>query len=131
MAKQKYEIGMAGLGVMGRNLVLNAADHGFSVSGYDIDFSNVQELQTEAKSRTIHATKSLKEFISVLSTPRIIRMLVPAGRVVDHVIRDLIHLLESGDLIIDAGNSHFKDTDVRCCGLNSSLPVDCKEMRGG
>ena len=113
MAKQKYEIGMVGLGVMGRNLVLNIADHGFSVSGYDIDLSKVQELQTEAESRTIHATKSLKEFVSVLSTPRVIMMLVPAGRVVDNVIRDLMPLLEKDDLIIDAGNSHFKDTDLR------------------
>jgi 6-phosphogluconate dehydrogenase len=113
MVEQKYEIGMVGLGVMGRNLVLNIADHGFSVSGYDIDLSKVQELQTEAESRTIYATKSLKEFVSVLSSPRVIMMLVPAGRVVDNVIRDLMPLLEKDDLIIDAGNSHFKDTDLR------------------
>jgi 6-phosphogluconate dehydrogenase len=113
MAKQKYEIGMVGLGVMGRNLVLNIADHGFSVSGYDIDLSKVQELQTEAESRTINAAQGLKEFVSMLTTPRAIMMLVPAGRVVDNVIRDLIPLLEKDDLIIDAGNSHFKDTDLR------------------
>jgi len=113
MVEQKYEIGMVGLGVMGPNLVLNNADHGLSVSGYDIDLSKVQELQTEAESRTIHATKSLKEFVNVLSTPRVIMVLVPAGRVVDHVIRDLMPLLEKDDLIIDAGNSHFKDTDLR------------------
>jgi 6-phosphogluconate dehydrogenase len=47
MAKQKYEIGMIGPGVMGRNLVLNIADHGFSVSSYDIDLSKVQELQAQ------------------------------------------------------------------------------------
>ena len=113
MAKQKYEIGMVGLGVMGRNLVLNIADHGFSVSGFDIDLSKVQELQTEAESRTINAAQSLKEFVSVLAAPRVIMMLVPAGRVVDNVIRDLMPLLEKDDLIIDAGNSHFNDTDLR------------------
>ena len=117
MAKQKYEIGMVGLGVMGRNLVLNIADHGFSASGYDKDLSKVQELQTEAGSRTINAAQSLKEFVSVLSTPRAIMMLVPAGQVVDTVIRELIPLLEKGDLIIDAGNSHFKDTDLRSKSL--------------
>jgi 6-phosphogluconate dehydrogenase len=113
MAKQKYEIGMVGLGVMGRNLVLNIADHGFSVSGYDKDLSKVQQLQTEADGRAINAAKSLEEFISILTIPRVIMMLVPAGQVVDNVIRDLIPQLESGDLIIDAGNSHFKDTDLR------------------
>jgi len=115
--EQKYEIGMVGLGVMGRNLVLNIADHGFSVSGYDKDLSKVQELQKEAGSRAINAAHSLDEFVSVLSTPRVVMMLVPAGRVVDNVIRDLIPLLERGDLIIDAGNSHFKDTDLRSKSL--------------
>ncbi|MEP7137950.1 MAG: NADP-dependent phosphogluconate dehydrogenase [Chloroflexota bacterium] len=117
MAKQKYEIGMVGLGVMGRNLVLNIADHGFSVSGYDKDLSKVQELQTNAGSRAINATKSLEEFISVLSIPRVIMMLVPAGKIVDSVIRDLLPHLERGDLIIDAGNSHFKDTELRSKSL--------------
>ncbi len=117
MAKQNYEIGMVGLGVMGRNLVLNIADHGYSVSGYDKDLSKVQELQTEAGSRAIHAAQSLEEFVSVLSAPRVVMMLVPAGQVVDTVIHELIPKLESGDLIIDAGNSHFKDTDVRAKAL--------------
>ena len=113
MAAQKCEIGMVGLGVMGRNLVLNIADHGFSVSGYDTDLSKVQELQTEAGSRAINAAQSLDAFVGILSTPRIIMMLVPAGHVVDGVIHDLLPHLEKGDLIIDAGNSHFKDTDLR------------------
>lgn len=117
MAEQKYEIGMVGLGVMGRNLVLNIADHGFSVSGYDKDLSKVQELQTEAGSRAINAAQNLEKFVSVLSRPRIIMMLVPAGRVVDNVIHELIPCLGRGDLIIDAGNSHFKDTDLRSKSL--------------
>ncbi len=117
MAGQKYEIGMVGLGVMGRNLVLNIADHGYSVSGYDNDRSKVQELQTEAGSRAINAAQDLKGFTSALSTPRVIIMLVPAGPVVDTVIRELLPYLETGDLIIDAGNSHFKDTDLRAKSL--------------
>jgi 6-phosphogluconate dehydrogenase len=117
MAEQKYEIGMVGLGVMGRNLVLNIADHGYSVSGYDKDLSKVQELQTEAGNRAINAAHSLEGFVSVLSTPRVIMMLVPAGPVVDIVIHELIPHLEKGDLIIDAGNSHFKDTDLRAKSL--------------
>jgi 6-phosphogluconate dehydrogenase len=117
MAKTKYEIGMVGLGVMGRNLVLNIADHGYSVSGYDKDLSKVQELQTDAGSRAIDAAQSLERFVSGLSTPRVIMMLVPAGQVVDNVIRELLPQLEKGDLIIDAGNSHFKDTDLRSKAL--------------
>src|SRR5512143_367028 len=117
MAEQKYEIGMVGLGVMGRNLVLNIADHGYSMSGYDKDLSQVQELQTEAGSRAINAAQSLERFASVLSTPRVIMLLVPAGQVVDNVIHELIPHLERGDLIIDAGNSHFKDTDLRSKSL--------------
>jgi 6-phosphogluconate dehydrogenase len=117
MVQQKYEIGMVGLGVMGRNLVLNIADHGFSVSGYDKDPSQVQELQTEAESRVINAAQNLEEFVGSLSTPRMIMMLVPAGQIVDSVIHDLIPHLGKGDLIIDAGNSHFKDTDLRAKAL--------------
>jgi 6-phosphogluconate dehydrogenase len=113
MIKQKNEIGMIGLGVMGRNLVLNIAEHGYSVSGYDKDLSKVQQLQTETGARTIEAAQNLDEFIGSLSTPRAVMMLVPAGQVVDKVIRELIPNLEKGDLIIDAGNSHFKDTDLR------------------
>ncbi|MHB8752844.1 MAG: NADP-dependent phosphogluconate dehydrogenase, partial [Aggregatilineales bacterium] len=117
MAKQKYEIGMVGLGVMGRNLVLNIADHGYSVTGYDKDLSKVQELQADAGTRAINAAKSLEGFVSALSTPRVIMMLVPAGHIVDTVIHELIPHLERGDLIIDAGNSHFKDTDLRAKSL--------------
>ncbi len=117
MAEKEYELGMVGLGVMGRNLVLNIADHGHSVAGYDKDLSQVQELQAESGSRAILAAPSLGEFVSALSTPRLIMMLVPAGKIVDSVIHDLMPLLQHGDLIIDAGNSHFKDTDLRAKAL--------------
>ena len=117
MTQKKFEFGMVGLGVMGRNLVLNIADHGYSVSGYDKDMSKVQELQTEAGSRAINAAQSLEGFVNSLSTPRIVMMLVPAGPIVDSVIRELMPFLETGDLIIDAGNSHFKDTDLRAKSL--------------
>jgi len=61
--------------------------------------------------------QALDEFVGVLSVPRAVMLLVPAGPVVDNVIRDLIPHLEKGDLIIDAGNSHFKDTDLRSKSL--------------
>ena len=114
---QQYEIGMVGLGVMGRNFLLNIADHGHSVSGYDKDQSKVEALRQEAKQRDARGAADVKEFIALLRKPRAIMMLVPAGAPVDSVIKDLLPHLDKGDLIIDAGNSYFKDTDVRARNL--------------
>ncbi len=115
MNAQGYEIGMVGLGVMGRNLVLNMADHGHSVAGYDKDAAKVAALQLEARGGqgNIHATESLKDFIGMLRTPRAVMLLVPAGSPVDAVIQDLLPCLERGDLIIDGGNSNFRDLEPR------------------
>jgi 6-phosphogluconate dehydrogenase len=113
MSKQLAEIGMVGLGVMGRNLVLNMADHGYSVVGYDKDPSRVQALQKEGAGKDVRGAASPQEFIASLRAARAVMMLVPAGKIVDNVIRDLLPLLERGDLIIDGGNSYFKDTDLR------------------
>jgi 6-phosphogluconate dehydrogenase len=113
MKTQSYEIGMVGLGVMGRNLLLNMADHGHSVAGYDMDATKVAALREEAENRDIRGAKSLPEFVGLLRVPRAVMMLVPAGPPVDAVIRDLLPCLAHGDLIIDGGNSHFNDTDLR------------------
>ena len=114
---KQYEIGMIGLGVMGRNFALNMADHGFSVAGYDKDPAKVEALEKESVQHQVHGTADLKEFIASLRAPRALLMLVPAGAPVDSVIRDLLPHLEKGDLVIDAGNSHFKDTDLRASVL--------------
>jgi 6-phosphogluconate dehydrogenase len=116
-AQQACELGMVGLGVMGRNLVLNMADHGFSVAGYDKDASKVAALQTEAANQAVCAADDIASFIAALRRPRAIMMLVPAGAPVDSVIKDLLPHLDRGDLIIDAGNSYFKDTDLRARAL--------------
>ena len=115
--RKEFEIGMVGLGVMGRNLALNMADHGYPVAGYDKDLSKVQALQDEAEDREIQGAETLEEFLSLLRTPRTVMMLVPAGPPVDAVIRDLLPHLEEGDLVIDGGNSHFSDTDLRARSL--------------
>ena len=107
------EIGMVGLGVMGRNLLLNMADHGFSVAGYDKDQSKVEALRQEAKERDVRGAANIQEFIALLRQPRAVMMLVPAGPPVDSVIDDLLAHLKLGDLIVDAGNSYCKDTDLR------------------
>ncbi|HEV8514755.1 MAG TPA: NADP-dependent phosphogluconate dehydrogenase [Cyclobacteriaceae bacterium] len=113
MAEQKYDYGMIGLGTMGRNLVLNMSDHGYSVAGFDKNNSQVQILKKEATDRKVFATSDLVEFIKSLNSPKIILMLVPAGKIVDEVINELIPLLSENDLLIDCGNSHFTDTDAR------------------
>jgi 6-phosphogluconate dehydrogenase len=115
--ERKMDIGMVGLGVMGRNLVLNMADHGYSVAGFDKDESKVQALQAEAGDRDVRGAGTIEEFIGLLRTPRAVMMLVPAGPPVDSVIRDVLVYLEKGDLIIDGGNSHFPDTDLRARAL--------------
>jgi 6-phosphogluconate dehydrogenase len=107
------DIGMVGLGVMGRNLVLNMAEHGFTVTGYDNDPGKVQALRMEADQEGAFGADTIDEFIASLRSPRAVMMLVPAGPPVDAVIRDVLPHLQPGDLVIDGGNSHFKDTDLR------------------
>jgi len=115
--QQRYEIGMVGLGVMGRNLVLNMADHGCAVAGYDKDPAKVEALRKESAERNIRGAANILDFVALLHKPRAIMMLVPAGAPVDSVIKDLLPHLDKGDLIIDAGNSYFKDTDLRARNL--------------
>src|SRR5579862_131615 len=116
-SQQQHEIGMIGLGVMGRNLLMNIADHGFSGAGYDTDRAKVEELRKETAGQNISGAENIADFIAMLRSPRAIMMLVPAGPAVDSVISDLLPHLEKGDLIIDGGNSYFKDTDIRMRNL--------------
>jgi 6-phosphogluconate dehydrogenase len=109
----KYAFGMIGLGVMGRSLLLNMADHGFAVAGHDKDAGKVTSLNEEAGDRDAKGFSDVKEFIQSLTTPRAIMMLVPAGKIVDSVIEELSPLLDKGDILIDGGNSHFTDTNRR------------------
>ena len=109
-----YDFGMIGLGVMGRNLLLNMTDHGFMVTGYDKDVAKGKVLET-ALGRQSPA--SLEEMVMQLKHPRKIMMLVPAGPVVDAVINDLLPFLEKDDIVIDGGNSHYKDTIRRIAFL--------------
>jgi 6-phosphogluconate dehydrogenase len=116
---QQHELGMIGLGVMGFNLVMNIADHGFSVAGYDKDPAAAARLRPEAKQGDVRGTADLREFIAMLRRPRAVMLLVPAGAPVDSVIDALLAHLQPGDLIIDAGNSHFRDTDARARNLEA------------
>lgn len=104
-------LGMVGLGVMGQNLLLNMAGHGYAIAGYDKDSEKVAALR-DAPSN-VHSFDSLEAFIAALRPPRTVMMLVPAGAPVDAVIHDLLPHLKPGDCIIDGGNTFFKDTDRR------------------
>ena len=112
-----YRLGMIGLGTMGRNLLLNMGEHGFSVSGFDVDSKKVSQLEEEGKDYEIKGYTDVIQFVESLQTPRAIMLLVPAGTIVDKVIQQLLPLLDKGDLIIDGGNSHFTDTDRRIIEL--------------
>jgi 6-phosphogluconate dehydrogenase len=107
------EIGVVGLGTMGRNLALNFADHGFRVAGYDRDAGKVGLLRSEAPAGRVDPCEAVEGFVTALRRPRAVLMLVPAGGPIDSVIRDMSPLLDAGDLLIDGGNSHFTDTDRR------------------
>jgi 6-phosphogluconate dehydrogenase len=113
MDRNLYELGMVGLGVMGRNLVLNMADHGHAVVGYDKNPDRGQDLLREGAGKEVAAAGKMAEFVAMLRPPRVILLLVAPASVVDLVVRDLAGLLSEGDLVIDAGNSYFKDTDRR------------------
>ena len=119
MAEKKADIGLIGLAVMGQNLVLNMNDHGFTVAVFNRTVSKVDDfLNSAAKGRdTIIGARSIEEFVSSLSRPRKVMLMVKAGEGVDSFIDMVLPHLEEGDLIIDGGNSHFPDTVRRTKSL--------------
>ncbi|MBL3546574.1 MULTISPECIES: NADP-dependent phosphogluconate dehydrogenase [Chryseobacterium] len=117
---ERYNYGMIGLGVMGRNLLYNIADNGFSIAGFDLDEVKIKELQEGASSQMkVKGTGTLEDFVAALETPRKIILMVPAGKPVDAVLENITPLLSKGDIVIDAGNSYFKDTNRRVEDLAS------------
>jgi 6-phosphogluconate dehydrogenase len=111
MANTTFIFGMIGLGTMGRNLLLNMADHGFAVTGFDLDAAKTAALESSATPGTaVKGFNTLAEMVGALEKPRRMMMLVPAGKPVDDVIKSLLPLLDKGDIVIDGGNSHYTDT---------------------
>ncbi|HXU06756.1 MAG TPA: NAD(P)-binding domain-containing protein, partial [Polyangia bacterium] len=111
------DIGIIGLGVMGQNLALNIADKGFTVGGWDAWADPVERLAAKAATGGVHAFKALPELLAVLRRPRRLIMLVKAGEVVDQTIAALRPLLAEGDMIVDGGNEHFRNTERRAAEL--------------
>lgn len=114
------DIGLIGLAVMGQNLILNMADHGFTVVAYNRSVEKVHQfLATEAKGKSILGAESIEDLVTKLKKPRKIMMLVKAGSAVDNFIDQLIPHLEKGDVIIDGGNSEYQDSERRYHKLKS------------
>ena len=125
------DIALIGLAVMGQNLVLNMADHGFTVAVYNRTTSVVDAfVEGPAKGMTIIGAHSLEELVAALKRPRRVMLLVKAGQPVDDFIEKLIPLLErTGDIIIDGGNSNYEDThsqDGLCRVQRTAL---CRQRR--
>src|SRR5690606_40354970 len=108
--------GMIGLGTMGSNLLQNIADHGYDCAGYDNNSKKVDSLNNLNRDN-IHGFSGINEFVKSLKSPKTVMLLVPAGKIVDTVIEELLNVMDQGDIIIDGGNSHFTDTERRYTDL--------------
>ncbi|MEH7674342.1 NADP-dependent phosphogluconate dehydrogenase [Bacillus pumilus] len=109
----KQQIGVVGLAVMGKNLALNIESRGFSVSVYNRSSSKTEEFLQESKGKNVVGTYSIEEFVQSLETPRKILLMVKAGAATDATIQSLLPHLEKGDILIDGGNTYYKDTQRR------------------
>ena len=106
----KQQFGVIGIGVMGKNLALNVESRGISVSVYDQSRIKTDDLLIETKEKNIVGTYSIQEFVNSLQIPRKILIMIKAGNPIDETIEKLIPYISKGDILIDGGNSFFKDT---------------------
>ncbi len=114
----KAHFGLIGLGVMGENLVLNAENNGFSSVVYNRTYAKtISFLEGRGRNKSISGAKNLKEFVEKLERPRRILVMVKAGKATDAVIDQISPYLEEGDLLIDGGNSEFRETERRVAQL--------------
>lgn len=118
MAKQ--QIGVIGLAVMGKNLALNIESRGFSISVYNRSAEKTEEFLKEAEGKNVVGAFSIEEFVQSLEIPRKILIMVKAGAPTDSTIDALLPNLEKGDILIDGGNTYYKDTQRRNKKLSDS-----------
>ncbi len=109
----KQQIGVIGLAVMGKNLAFNIESRGYTVSVYNRSQSKTDEMMNEAQGKNVVPTYSLEDFVASLEVPRKILLMVKAGEATDATINQLKPLLQKGDILIDGGNTFFKDTQRR------------------
>jgi len=111
---QQADIGLIGLAVMGQNLVLNMNDHGFKVVVYNRTTSKIDDfLKGAAKGTAVQGADSIKALVAAIKKPRAVMLMVKAGAVVDKFIEQILPYLDAGDVIIDGGNSNYKDSNRR------------------
>lgn len=109
----KYQMGLIGLAVMGQNLALNLAGKGVPVAVYNRTADKVAALLEKGAELPLGGAASLEEFAGMLERPRRILLMVKAGEAVDSMLNQLAPLLDEGDILIDGGNSHYRDTQRR------------------
>src|SRR5690242_9043193 len=115
-----HQVGLVGLAVMGANLALNIASHGFSTAVYNRTTARTREfLGGPAQGKGLGGATTIEEFVGTLDRPRRIILMVQAGKPVDAVIEQLLPLLERGDVLMDGGNSYFRDTARRSEALQA------------
>ena len=106
----KQAIGVIGMAVMGRNLALNIESRGYAVSVYNRSREKTESVVEDFPDRKLVPSYSIEDFVASLESPRRILLMVKAGEGTDHVIEELRPLLDDGDILIDGGNTFFKDT---------------------
>ena len=106
----KKNIGVIGMAVMGKNLALNIADHGYSVAIYNRTYEVTKNVLLENPTANLTGSETLEDFVNLLESPRKIILMVKAGKPVDAFLDLLYPLLDEGDIVADAGNSFFLDT---------------------
>ena len=111
MTTKNSDIGLIGLGVMGSSLVLNMESHGYQVSVHNRTSKQIDDLVNKRSiNGGLKGFEDLNDFVVSIKKPRKIMLMVVAGKVVDDFINKLKPLIDEGDIIIDAGNSHYPDS---------------------
>lgn len=116
----KQQIGVVGMAVMGKNLALNIESRGYSVALYNRTVSKTEAVVEEHPDKNLKATCSVEEFVDSIEKPRRIVLMVQAGKGTDATIQSLLPHLDKGDVLIDGGNTFFKDTIRRSEALADS-----------
>lgn len=107
------DVGVLGLGALGRNYALNITEHGYRVAGCDADLVKVEAFWKESEGLAAYATDNIRDFLAALKQPRTIFIITQAGPSVDNCLTEILPHLRPDDVVVDGSNSHFEDTDAR------------------
>lgn len=106
----KQQVGVIGMAVMGKNLALNIESRGYSVSIYNRTTAKAEAVIEENPDKNVHMQTTIEDFVNSLEVPRKIVLMVQAGAGTDAVIQQVLPLLDEGDVLVDGGNTFYKDT---------------------